>query len=64
MAEAVRNDTPEQAEFRAHCRAWLEAHHPEYLDIDQLRELFTAPKNRQADTSSHIQQLVLAQHHD
>lgn len=28
MSEAERKDTPEQAEFRAHCRAWLEKNHP------------------------------------
>ena len=28
MSEAERKDTPEQAEFRAHCRAWLADNHP------------------------------------
>ncbi|MEM7098575.1 MAG: acyl-CoA dehydrogenase family protein [Pseudomonadota bacterium] len=28
MSEAEKKDTPEQAEFRAHCRAWLAENHP------------------------------------
>ena len=28
MTEAERKDTPEQAEFRAHCQTWLENNHP------------------------------------
>ena len=28
MTEAERKDTPEQAEFRAHCQSWLADHHP------------------------------------
>lgn len=28
MSEAGKKDTPEQAEFREHCRQWLEANHP------------------------------------
>jgi len=28
MSDADRKDTPEQAEFRAHCREWLENNHP------------------------------------
>ena len=28
MSEAARKDTPEQAEFRAHCQQWLAANHP------------------------------------
>ena len=28
MSEAERRDTPEQAEFRAHCRSWLAENHP------------------------------------
>ena len=28
MSEADRKDTPEQAEFRQHCRDWLAANHP------------------------------------
>ena len=27
-AEAAAQDTPEQAEFRAHCREWLKNNHP------------------------------------
>jgi len=28
MSQAARVDTPEQAEFRQHCRDWLAANHP------------------------------------
>jgi hypothetical protein len=28
MSEAQQKDSPEQAEFRAYCRAWLENNHP------------------------------------
>ena len=28
MADGLSNDTPEQAEFRAYCREWLENNHP------------------------------------
>ena len=28
MSESERKDTPEQAEFRAHCRDWLRDNHP------------------------------------
>ncbi len=28
MSDAQRKDTPEQAEFRQHCQAWLAANHP------------------------------------
>ncbi|MBS01692.1 MAG: acyl-CoA dehydrogenase [Gammaproteobacteria bacterium] len=28
MNDATRGDTPEQAEYRAHCREWLAANHP------------------------------------
>jgi alkylation response protein AidB-like acyl-CoA dehydrogenase len=28
MSEAERKDSPEQAEFRQHCRTWLQANHP------------------------------------
>ena len=33
MSDAERKDTPEQAEFRAHCKDWLENNHPGRPDV-------------------------------
>ncbi len=32
--EAAAQDTPEQAEFRAHCRDWLKNNHPGQPPVD------------------------------
>ncbi len=54
----------EKASTSLHYATIIELHHPEYLDVAQLREAFPSPDNRKPGTSAHIQQLVLAQHHD
>ena len=54
----------EKSATSIHYATIIELHHPDYLDVGQLRELFPAPDDRTPDTPTHIQQLVLAQHHD
>ena len=54
----------EKSDTSIHYATIIELHHPDYLDVTQLRETFPAPDNRKPDTSNHIQQLVLAQHPD
>jgi len=54
----------EKGPFSAHYATIVEAHHPDYLGISELRDLYPVPSETDVDVVNHIQQLVLGQSRD
>ena len=54
----------EKSDTSIHYATIIELHHPDYLNVEELRKFYTVPDSSKPGASKHIRQLVSAQHPD